>query len=148
MKNSAFIKLAEEADSQYVDIYTQYGVSFIKGAYLQLLKRSASKSYVENDSSLDNGVQMVAKQRYGKYQKKSVSVQFLLEASDRQQYVSRVEGFIDKISQGLFCLKIPSLYRVFRLVYTDIKIKQEFRNNHATFTLEMVEPNPMDRVNL
>ncbi len=148
MKNSAFVKLADEADSQYVDIYTSYGISFVKGAYLQLLKRSAVKKYVENDSSLENGVKLVAKPKYSKFDKKTVSVQILLEASNRQQYVNRVEGFIDKISQGLFCLKIPSLYRVFRLVYSDIKIKQEFRNNRATFTLEMVEPNPMDRVNL
>ena len=145
MKNSAFVKLAGEDNTSYVDIYTEYGVSFIKGAYLQLLKRPASKGYVTNDSVLANGVQVLAKPKYAKYGSKNVSVKILLEAGSRQQYIDRLERFMAKISQGLFCLKIPSYHRVFRLVYTDIKISQEFRNYRATFTLEMTDPNVDNR---
>ena len=145
MKNSAFIKLADEWEGSYVDIYTKYGVSFVKGSYLQLIRKGASKGYVTNESRLQHGVRMVAKPEYAKYKSRSVSVTILLEASSRRDYVNKIEAFTEKISQGLFCLKIPSCYRVFRLVYTDMKIKQEFRNNHATFTLEMTEPNPDDR---
>ena len=143
MKNSAFIKLDSELN--YIDVYTEYGVSFVKGAYLQLLKRPASKGYVTNDSRLANGVGIVAKPKYAKYQSKTVSVMILLEGNSRAQFVNRLEAFMAKISQGLFCLKIPSYHRVFRLVYTDIKIKQEFRNYKATFTLEMMEPNVDNR---
>ena len=145
MKNSAFIKLAGEHDALYEDIYTEYGVSFVKGSYLQLIRKGATKAYVSNDSRLQHGIRMVAKPEYSKLNSRNIQVTILLEANSRAQYVSRIEAFTDKITRGLFCLKIPSCYRVFRLVYTDMKIKQEFRDNRATFTLEMTEPNPDDR---
>ena len=145
MKNSAFIKLAGEQDSAYVDIFVQYGVSFVKNSYLTLLKKSASKGYVENDSRIEHGVQMVAKPQYAKYQKRGLSLTILLEADSASQFSQRLEDFTDKISQGLFYLKIPSKARVFKLVYNDMKPKQEYRNFRATFTLELTEPNPNDR---
>ena len=105
MKNNAFIKLASEADSAYEDIYIVYGVSFIKGAYIEMLKRSASKDYVKNESRLSDGSSYVAKPQYAKYQEKTFSVQILLEASSRSQFSSRFEAFCDKISNGMFFLK-------------------------------------------
>lgn len=148
MKNSAFIRLADETDDKYVDIYETYGVSFLKGSYLTFLKKSASKGFVENDSRLEHGVQMVTNPDYAKYSKRTVSVSLLMEASSASQFSSRFEAFQDKIMQGLFYLKIPSICRVFKLVYSDLKIKQEYRRNFATFTLEMTEPNPQDRISV
>lgn len=143
MKNSAFIKLADEEN--FVDIYTTYGISFVKGSWLTLLKKSQSKGYVENDSRLEHGVRMVAKPEYAKFAKRSLSLTILLEASSASEFSSRLEAFTQKVSQGLFFLKVPSKDRVFKLVYTDLKIKQEYRNFKATFTLEITEPNCNDR---
>jgi hypothetical protein len=148
MKNSAFIRLSGESDSNYVDIYTSYGVSFVKGSYLTLLVKSASKGYVGNDSRLENGIRVVAKPSYAKFKEKKMSLTILLEASSRSDFSSKLENFTAKISQGLFFLKIPSKARVFKLVYNDIKPKQEFRDFKATFTLDLTEPNPADRVTI
>lgn len=145
MRNSAFIKLAGEHDGEYQDMYTTYGVSFVKGSYLQLLKIGSVKAYVSNESRLQHGIRMLALPKYSKLSSKNVSVTIFLEASSRTEYLNRIEALTGKLSQGLFCLKIPSVHRVFRLVYTDLKVKQEYRNNRATFTLEMIEPNPDDR---
>lgn len=146
MKNSAFIRLADESDSSYEDIFVTYGVSFLKGSYLQLLRKGATKPYVSNDSRLQHGTRMLAKPEYAKLNSRNIQVTILLEANSRSEYVNRIEAFTQKITQGFFYLKIPSIYRVFRLVYTDMKIKQEFRDNRTTFTLEMIEPNPDDRI--
>lgn len=148
MKNSAFIRLAGESDAQYVDIFTTYGVSFLKGSYLTLLSKSSSKGYVSNNSRLSHGVQMLASPAYAKYASKKVSVTIIMEASSMSQFVTRLENFTDKVSQGLFYLKVPSRHRVFKLVYSDIKPKQEFQGNYATFTLEMTEPNVNDRITI
>lgn len=148
MKNSAFIKLEGEEDSQYIDIFDEYGVSFMKGEYLKLLSKAATKSYVENESRLQHGVQMIAKPKYARFQKRTVSCSILMEASSASQFSSRFEAFTEKVSQGLFYLKIPSKNRIFKLVYSDLKIKQEYRGNRATFTLEMTEPNPNDRLSI
>lgn len=145
MKGSAFIKLNGEEDSAYVDIFDTYGVSFMKGSYVELLKPASTKGYVKNESRLANGVQYVAKPTYAYVAEKKLTVTIYLEASTVSQYVTRLEGFLDKISQGLFLLKIPSRFRVFKLVYSDIKNIKEYSNQFATFTLELIEPNPKDR---
>lgn len=145
MVESAKIKLQGQSDDEYIDIYTEYGVSFLKGSYIELLKRSSSKGYVKNESRLQHGTRMVAKAKYAHYTEKKFSVSIIMEACCMQHFVERFEGFQDLISQGLFYLKIPSRYRVFKLVYSDLKVKQEYRNEKAIFTLELIEPNPYDR---
>ena len=66
MKKSAYIKLSGESDSAYKDMFTTYGISFIKGSYLTLLKKGSVKAYVSNDSRLQHGIRMVAKPEYAK----------------------------------------------------------------------------------
>lgn len=148
MKNSAFIKLSSESDSAYVDIFTSYGVSFVKGSYLKLLNTARAKDYVTNNSRLQNGTQYLASAINSKVSEKSVTLELLLEASSSSDFSTKYEGFTSKITQGLFYLKIPSKSRVFKLVYSNITPKQEYRNFKATFTLELIEPNPKDRITL
>lgn len=146
MKGSAFIKLATEADSAYVDIYTQYGVSFIKGSYMKLMSKAASKGYVTNESRLEHGVRIIAKAQYAKYASRTVSVDILMEAASEDAFNTRYENFTAKISQGLIFLKIPTKKRVFKLVYSNIKPKEEYKGNYGTFTIDLMEPNPNDRL--
>lgn len=147
MKNSAFIKLATEADSAYVDIFTAYGVSFVKGSYLKLINTSRAKDYITNESRLDDGTEYLTGATLSKRAERSVSLDILMEASSKSDFVTKYEAFTDKIANGgMFWLKIPSYARIFKLVYSDIQPKQEFRNNRATFTLSLKEPNPKDRV--
>lgn len=148
MKNSAFIKLAGETDASYEDLFTVYGVSFLQGSYIEFLKRSSAKDYVTNESRVAHGVQYVATPEYGKFNEKHFSVQILLEASSPQEFVNRFEAFQDKLLQGMFYLKIPSKHRVFKLVYSNLKIGSEYKRNYATFTLDLIEPNPKDRIEI
>lgn len=148
MKNSAFIKLPTEDDSAYIDIFEQYGVSFIKGSYYKLLCNGKAKEYVTNTSRLEHGTRYLAKAEYSKLAENTVSLEVLFEANTERDFVDNLEAFIDKLSNGMFYLKIPSKYRVFKLVYKDIQPKQEYRNKKATFTLSLTEPNPKDRITL
>jgi len=146
MKNSAYIKRADEDDSLYKDLYEEYGVSFLKGSYLSLLSKAKAKDYVKNDSRLLDGVQYLATPATMKKADKNVSLTILMEGTDSDDFTSKYESFTDKISGGLIFLKVPSKKRVFKLVYSDIQIKQEYFQNKATFTLSMIEPNPEDRI--
>ncbi len=146
MKGSAFIKLAAEQDSSYEDIYTVYGVSFVKGSYLKLLNAAKTKEYVRNSSRLEDGVRYIAKPAYAKSEEKTVSMDILFEADSERDFVDKYEAFTSKVSNGEIWLKIPSKYRVFKLVYNGISPKSEYRNNRAIFTLSFIEPNPKDRI--
>lgn len=145
MKGSAFIKLKGEADTAYIDIYDTYGVSFFKGSYIKLLNTSKAKDYIKNESRIEHGTRYLTGSAYQKRSERDVSLDILLEADTMADFVSRFETFMDKISSGMIYLKIPSRYRVFKLVYSDILPKQEYRNKRATFTLKLTEPNPKDR---
>lgn len=146
MKGSAFIKLQSENDSAYEDISVVYGVSFIKGGYLKLLNTSRAKEYVKNESRLEHGSRYLASSQYAKRAEREVSLDILFEASSMANFVTRYEAFTDKVSSGMFFLKIPTYHRVFKLVYSDITPKQEYRENKAIFTLKLIEPNPKDRI--
>lgn len=137
-----------EQDSSYIDIYTVYGVSFLKGSYFTMLNRASSKGYVSNDSRLENGVRMVAKPQYAKYASRTFSVQIIMQAASEPALVDKYEAFTDKISGGLFLLKLPSKKRVLKLVYSNIKPGLEYKGGFATFTLDLIEPNPKDRIKL
>lgn len=146
MKGSAFIKLQTEEDSSYEDIFSMYGVSFFKGSYLKLLNTSKAKEYVKNESRLEHGTRYLASPQYAKRGEKEISLDILLEADSMTDFVSKYESFTDRISSGLFFLKIPTYHRIYKLVYSDITTKQEFRGGKATFTLRLIEPNPKDRI--
>ena len=143
MKNSAFIRSSN--DVGYTDIYTEYGVSFIKGSYIKLLNKGKTKKPVKNESRLENGVRIGAPTHLHMLSNRTVSLDIIMEANSMQQFVERYEAFTEKLCEGMIYLKIPSRYRVFKLVYNGITPKQEYRNKMATFTLEMEEPNPNDR---
>ena len=146
MKGSAFIKLQSEADTAYQDIFEVYGVSFIKGGYLKLLNTSKAKEYVKNESRLEHGTRYLASPNYAKRSEREVSLDILFEANSMADFVTKYEAFTDRVSSGLFFLKIPTYHRVFKLVYSDITPKQKYRENKATFTLKLTEPNPKDRI--
>ena len=148
MKGSAFIKLQTEEDSSYEDIFLMYGVSFFKGSYLKLLNTSKANEYVKNESRLEHGTRYLASPQYAKRGEKEVSLDILLEADSMADFVSKYENFTDRISDGLIFLKIPTYHRVFKLVYSDILPKQEYRDKKATFTLRLIEPNPKDRIEI
>ena len=145
MKGSAFIKLSTEIDAYYVDIYDTYGVSFIKDTYFKLLTGMKQKEYVKNTSRIQHGTQYLVNSTTSKMQEIQTSVEVLLEATSKADYITKLESFSAKLRSGIICLKIPSYYRVLKLVCTAISPKQKFINNYATFAITFVEPNPNDR---
>ncbi len=137
------IKLLDEV--QYKDLFLTYGIRLVKGAYDELIKFPPMKDYVKNDNRLENGVQYIAKPKYAKFNEKRFSVTFVLEASSEQQFYSRYEAFLEMVSQGTFCLKIPKLGKVFRLVYTNCQRLKVYSRFMSTFTLDLIEPDPTNR---
>lgn len=118
MKNQAYIKLVGEADTAYADL-DNYGVTLVRGWREALLTPAPVKSYVTNDSRLEHGQSVIATSKYAKIDKRDVSLSFFLEGSSQDDYLSKYEEFLNKIAySGQFCLKVPCLKRVFKLVYS------------------------------
>ena len=141
MTNLAQVKLT--GGSSYHDLYEEYGVMLVKGAYEELVQPPAMKDYIKNESRLENGTRYTFPTPRRKA--REFSIQFAIEASGYQQYITRYNNFIAKISGGTFLLKVPFLGLIFKLVYLDCEKNRGYDWKHATFTLKLAEPNPADR---
>lgn len=148
MKNDAFIKLVGEADTAYVDLDT-YGITLVRGWREALLTPASVKSYVTNDSRLEHGETIIASPKYAKFEKRDVSISFFLEGSSEDDYLSKYEAFLNKIAySGQFCLKVPRLKRVFKLVYSQCSQFGDYGLKRGKFVLKLTESNPNDREKL
>ena len=148
MKNNAFIKLVDEADSAYVDI-DAFGITLVRGWRDALLTPAPVKGYVTNDSRLEHGQSVIAAPKYAKKDKRDVSISFFLEGNSEEDYLQKYEAFLNKIAySGEFCLKVPRLKRVFKLVYTQCSQFRDYGLKKGKFVLKLTEYNPNDREKL
>lgn len=149
MKGQAGIRYAESQSTDYTDIYTEYGVTLIRGWREALLKPAPMKDYTRNDSRLDHGISIIAETKYAMAKEREVQLSCILEGETEDDYISKFESFIDMIAySGMIYLKVPSLKTIFKLVYTDCSKYGDFGPKKGNFTLKFIEPNPMDRISL
>ena len=148
MKNNAFIKLVDEADSAYVDL-DAFGITLVRGWREALLTPAPVKGYVTNDSRLEHGPSVIAAPKYAKKDKRDVSISFFIEGNSEEDYLHKYEAFLNKIAySGEFCLKVPRLKRVFKLVYTQCSQFGDYGLKKGKFVLKLTEYNPNDREKL
>lgn len=148
MKNDALIKLVDEADSAYVDL-DKFGITLIRGWRETLLTPAPVKSYVTNDSRLEHGQSVVATSKYAKKDKRDISISFFLEGNTEEDYLQKYEDFLNKIAySGEFCMKVPRLKRVYKLVYSQCSQFGDYGLKKGKFVLKLTEYNPNDREKL
>jgi hypothetical protein len=148
MKGQAYIKLADEADAKYVDL-NEYGIILVRGWREALLTPTGVKSFVTNDNRLEHGITVIANPKNTKMDKRDVSISFFLEGSDESDYLQKYENFLNKIAyNGQICLKVPSLKKVFKFVYSSCTKYGDYGLKRSNFTLKLTEYNPNDRETL
>lgn len=129
-----------------VDV-ANYGATFIRGWYEELLTPAPTKQYISNDSRLEHGVRVVANAQNTKLDKREVQLQVMIEGSTQEQYLQRYEAFLAAITQGLIKLYVPKLDRTYKLVYTNCTKYGNYGLKKGIFTLKFTEPNPKDTAN-
>lgn len=145
MTGQAYIKTVDESDDKYVDL-DDYGITLVRGWREALLTPTGVKEIITNDNRLEHGVSVIADAAYIKQDKRDVSLSFFLEGSDESDYLSKYEAFLNKVAYGgQFCLKIPCLKRVFKLVYSSCSKYGDYGLKRSNFTLKLTEYNPSDR---
>ena len=137
-------KIKIGSNGTYIDLYSTYGVRFLKGAYLEFLRIPQVKEYITNESRLENGTRYLNADMC-RVKAKEISVKISIEASSYGQMMTRYNQFIELLKSGEVHLNIPFLGFVFKLVYKDCKPIATYNWKCTTFTLEMIEPNPTDR---
>ena len=140
-----FIKTKDEEDSKYEDVFTNYGICLMKGSYEKLLEYPSPKNLITWSDRRKDGVEYLADSDTIKIDKKSVSIKVLLTGTSQSDYYTKYEAFFKRISSGIICMKIPTLGKVFKLVYSKQANLSKINDKSSTFALNLIEPNPTDR---
>ena len=140
-----FIKIKGEEDTKYEDIFTSYGICLRKGAYESLLEYPAPKNLITWSDRRNDGVEYLADKDTIRVDKKNVSVNVVLFAESEADYYTKYEALFKRITSGILYLKIPTLGKVFKLVYSKQSGLSKINKKTSIFALNFVEPNPTDR---
>lgn len=140
-----FIKTKDEEDARYEDVFTTYGVCLLKGSYEKLLEYPSPKSLITWSDRRNNGVEYLADGDTIRVDKKSVVINVVLLAKDEKDYYTKYEAFFKRLTSGIICMKIPTLGKVFKLVYSKQSNLTKLNKKSSTFALNLIEPNPTDR---
>ena len=140
-----FIKTKDEEDARYEDVFTTYGICLLKGSYEKLLEYPTPKSLITWSDRRNNGVEYLADGDTIRVDKKSVVINVVLLAKDERDYYTKYEAFFKRLTSGIICMKIPTLGKVFKLVYSKQSNLVKLNKKSSTFALNLIEPNPTDR---
>ena len=140
-----FIKTKDEEDARYEDVFTTYGICLLKGSYEKLLEYPTPKSLITWSDRRNNGVEYLADGDTIRVDKKSVVINVVLLAKDERDYYTKYEAFFKRLTSGIICMKIPTLDKVFKLVYSKQSNLVKLNKKSSTFALNLIEPNPTDR---
>lgn len=140
-----FIKTKDEEDARYEDVFTIYGICLLKGSYEKLLEYPSPKSLITWSDRRNNGVEYLADGDTIRVDKKSVVINVVLLAKDEKDYYTKYEAFFKRLTSGIIYMKIPTLGKVFKLVYSKQSNLTKLNKKSSTFALNLIEPNPTDR---
>ena len=140
-----FIKTKDEEDARYEDVFTTYGICLLKGSYEKLLEYPTPKNLITWSDRRNNGVEYLADCDTIRVDKKSVVINVVLLAKDERDYYTKYEAFFKRLTSGIICMKIPTLGKVFKLVYSKQSNLVKLNKKSSTFALNLIEPNPTDR---
>lgn len=140
-----FIKTKDEEDARYEDVFTTYGICLLKGSYEKLLEYPTPKSLITWSDRRNNGVEYLADGDTIRVDKKSVVINVVLLAKDEKDYYTKYEAFFKRLTSGIIYMKIPTLGKVFKLVYSKQSNLTKLNKKSSTFALNLIEPNPTDR---
>ena len=140
-----FIKTKDEEDARYEDVFTTYGICLLKGSYEKLLEYPTPKSLITWSDRRNNGVEYLADGDTIRVDKKSVVINVVLLAKDEKDYYTKYETFFKRLTSGIIYMKIPTLGKVFKLVYSKQSNLTKLNKKSSIFALNLIEPNPTDR---
>lgn len=140
-----FIKIKGEEDIMYEDVFTTYGICLLKGSYEKLLEYPMPKSLITWSDRRNDGVEYLADGETIRVDKKNVTINVLLIAESEQDYYAKYEEFFKRLTSGIIYMKIPTLNKVFKLVYSKQSNLTKLNKKSSTFALNLIEPNPTDR---
>lgn len=140
------------------DAYTTWGITMDSSALSTLMTPAGNKSYIENDSRLENGKTLLTSYtktnedgsteevNMVKKDARDVTIAFNLTAPSEEKFLQRYYSFCEELDKGDLDISTSFLPNVvFHMKYVSCTQFSEFMLGMAKFSLKMTEPNPKNR---
>ena len=122
------------------DTQVQYGLTFLKGTYGELLKPAKPKERFANDWREHHGTERDVTNP--KLQSRTLTLPAMIEGNSETQFLTRLKNFTDWIQgAGYFNFKCYRHNRAYNLLYVDITDYVAYEM-HCTFNLVVVDDFP------
>lgn len=126
------------------DAYRTWGISMDTTALSELMTPPANKAFIENESRLTHGKQVVA--AHPVMDQRNFTLQINLTAPDEVRFFERYNAFCRELATGR--LHISTRYQpgvVYKTIYVSCAQFSQFMRGIGKFSLKLNEPNPNDR---
>ena len=124
--------------------FANYGVVMGAGFIDALEAPLTLKEFVENDSRLKDGTQVIVNKKIAK---RTVTLSFNIHGSTMREYLTNKKAFENIIYEGHVTIQIVGRNEVYRLIYTgkSVTYKHSYNNKFGIVTMQFVEPDPTNR---
>lgn len=136
------------------DAYEKYGLTLCGNSLDQLCMPAGMKSYVTNESRLEDGKHIVIGNP--KLDSRDVTLTFTIQGSDKAQFYERIDAFTQRLQAGKVSLSVAGLNKeidqnttpmfVYNLVYTKCTTYAMSKDRTlCKMVVKLTEPNPTNR---
>ena len=127
------------------DAFTQWGVSLNASGLSTLMTPPAVKSYIRNESAIENGSRLVTAVT-PRLQSREFTVTVNLSAPDESTFLTRYASFVAEITSGELLIKTSFQPTVlYRCYYMSCDTFAEYQRGIGKFSLKLIEPDPSNR---
>lgn len=134
------------------DAYERFGVKMGDEFLNNLTAPLSTKDYVENQSRLEHGKQVLLLDGNGnsivKIAPRDVTLTFVLYGANHDDYLDKRRRFYEELENGLITIQVPKDSNdVYKLLYKGkpSSYGQNLARTMCKFAIKFEEPNPKDR---
>ena len=142
-------------NGNWIDAYTNYGISLDDTAMSKIMTPAPNKSPVENKSDLEHGKRVVRSTSGVKKDERNLSLTLNMTASSMATFLTNYGKFCTEIlDKGFFDMYVShqdytennqTKHVIYRLTYIDCNQYREFMFGIGKYTLNVNEPDPTNR---
>lgn len=127
------------------DAFVEWGIN-MSDKFIPTIKSPAPmKELIENESRLEHGKRVVVDNP--KVDSRTITLTFHIRGSNKVQYDSRYDSFVDELYNAVMKIQVPDLgNQVYKLLYKKhTTFSENYKRTSGKISVQFEEPNPMDR---
>lgn len=137
----------QDKNGEWIDTFTQWGVSFTESSLSAMAAPAPNKQPVENKSRIEHGKRVITNTKYVRKDERDITLEMHIVATTKTQFWENYNRFCEEVLDYGF-LEIRHSHtplKVFRLTYESCSQFSEFMEELAKFALRLNEPDPTNR---